>query len=354
LDYYDTLGIGRSADDLAIRRAFRKLALKFHPEMNKDEAAAAEFNRLCESYDVLSDPRRKGCYDLYGERGLKDGMPDGQGGIKAGVLYHFDPELSSQQVFSRFFGTANPYEALNAISVQFEAMAATEHPVVGKNKVYTVEMTLEEIYHGCLKKVSHKRKVLLESGEYIEEPRFLTIDVKPGLPSGTRFVFEGEGNKTPKKDPGPVVFVLKPAPHKLFQRRGADLVRKVTLPLYQALCGAAIEIPTLDNRTLTVPIADIVKPGFKTVVVGEGMPRPSGGKGDLILEVELLFPTGLNETQKMLIRSAFFLPAMPTEEQSKAVRDYEKVFTSIKTGWSKNVPKACPAAPSDPDPHQQI
>ena len=59
------------------------------------------------------------------------------------------------------------------------------------NMQYTVEMTLEEIYHGCLKKVSHKRKVLLESGEYIEEPRFLTIDVKPGLPSGTRFVFEG-------------------------------------------------------------------------------------------------------------------------------------------------------------------
>jgi DnaJ-class molecular chaperone len=213
LDYYDVLGLTRDADNLAIRRAFRKLALHFHPEINKDESAAQEFNRMCEAYDVLSNPRRKGFYDLYGEDALKDGVPEGQGdgnlkglfglapqhhvtlqillspGLK-GSLYHFDPELTPEQVFSRFFGTANPYEALDAISSQFEAMTVAEQPMVGRNKVYTVELSLEEIFHGCLKKVSHKRKILHDNGEYTEELRFLTIDVKPGLPSGTRFLFE--------------------------------------------------------------------------------------------------------------------------------------------------------------------
>lgn len=339
LDAYETLGLTRNADDLDIRRAYRRLALKFHPEINKEDEAKEEFNRVCESYDILSDPKRKGFFDLYGEEGLKDGISDGQGGMKGGI-YHFDPEVTPGQVFARFFGTANPYEALDAISAQFEAMTTQEPPRTGKNKVYTVELTLEEIYHGCLKKVSHKRKILLENGEYTEEQRFLTIDVKPGLPSGTRFVFEGEGNKTPKKEPGPVVFVLKPLPHKRFARRGADLVHKVTMPLYQALCGTAIEVATLDNRTLSVPIADIVTPGYSTTVIGEGMPKPTGGKGNLVLDVELLFPQAISETQKMLLRSSFFLPAQLSDKQSAAVHTFEKAFKHTQEGWATAIPKA--------------
>ncbi len=78
--------------------------------------------------------KRKGTYDLYGEDGLKDGVMDAQGNVKAG-MYTFDPELTPHQVFSRFFGTENPYEALDAISAQFEAMTMSEQPKVGKNKV---------------------------------------------------------------------------------------------------------------------------------------------------------------------------------------------------------------------------
>jgi len=342
LDYYDALGLTRSADDIAIRRAYRRLALQFHPDMNKEEGAATEFNRVCEAYDILSDAKRKGTYDLYGEEGLKDGVTDSQGGLKGG-LYTFDPEVTPNLVFTRFFGCSNPYQALDAISAQFEALSTTEAPKLGKSKVHLVELTLEEIFHGCLKKVTHKRKVLLESGEYIEEPRSLVIDVKPGLPSGTRFVFEGEGNKTFKKDPGPVVFVLKPLPHPLFQRRGVDLVHKVVLPLYQALSGTSIDIPTLDNRKLSVPVADMVKPGYSTVVIGEGMPKPGlpGSKGNLIIEVELLFPTGLSEVQKMLIKAAFFLPSghASNEVQSRALREFEAVFKNPQFGWAGLIPK---------------
>lgn len=148
-----------------------------------------------------------------------------------------------------------------------------------------------------------------------------------------------EGNKTPTKEPGPVVFVLKPLPHTRFQRRGCDLVHKVTLPLYQALCGTYVEIPTLDNRKLSVPVADIVRPGYRTIVQGEGMPKPGGGKGDLVVEVELLFPMGLTETQKMLLKSAFFLPQQPDATQAKALQDFEKAFKDPLTGWASGIPK---------------
>ncbi|KAF5832029.1 radial spoke protein 16 [Dunaliella salina] len=338
LDYYECLGLTRNADVLEIRRTFRRLALKYHPDCNKDVDSKEEFARICEAYDVLSDPKRKGFYDLYGEHGLKDGEMDAQGGLKGGI-YQFDPELGPHQVFARFFGTSNPYEALDAISAQFEAMTTQDPPKKGKNKVYTVELTLEEIYFGCLKKVTHKRKVLHENGECTEEQRTLTIDVKSGLPSGTRFVFEGEGNKVPKKEPGFVVFVLKPLPHDRFLRRGSDLVHKLTLPLYQALIGTSVDVQTLDHRTLSIPIADVVTPGYKRVVPGEGMPKPTGGKGDLILEVELLFPTHITETQKMLIKSAFFLPGAPSKEQHKALRQYEQAFKDPLHGWATNLPK---------------
>ena len=92
-------------------------------------------------------------------------------------------------------------------------------------------------------------------------------------------------------------------------------------------------------RLLSIPIADIVTPGFTQLVPGEGMPKPGGGKGNLLLDVQLLFPQSLTETQKMLIRSAFFLPPAPTKEQIKALRSFESAFKDPLNGWAKNLLK---------------
>lgn len=97
-----------------------------------------------------------------------------------------------------------------------------------------------------------------------------------------------------------------------------------------------------------MPIADVVTPGYTQTVPGEGMPKPAGGKGNLILEVDLLFPTSITEAQKMLIRSAFFLPPVPTKEQAKALREFETAFKDPLKGWATGLPKdeaAVPAAP---------
>lgn len=311
LDYHDALGLTKNADDIEIKRCFRRLALKYHPDINKSEETQAEFSRICEAYYVLSDR-----------------TPNGP-------AVAFDLVNGPLQVFMRFFGTNNPFEALNSISNQFEAMTTEPKPQMGKQKVCMIELSLEEIYHGCLKKVSHSRKILSIDGSIEEQMRELTIDVKPGLPDGTRFVFEGEGNQTPTKEAGQVVFVLQSKAHPTFVRSGpADLVHKVTLPLYQALVGTGVEVKMLDGRVLHVPITEIVTPGYSLTVPGEGMPRPGSGKGTLVLNIDLLFPAAVSETQKMLIRSAFFLPSKLSSEQTKAITAFEKAFKDERHGWS--------------------
>ena len=264
-------------------------------------------------------------------------MPDASGAPHP--VYTFDAATTPFEVFARFFGTTNPFEALNAISAQFTAMTKSEKLKVGKQKSHTLELPLEEIFHGAIKQVAHTRKTLTAGGDVVEEARTLTIDVKAGLPDGTTFVFEGEGHRTPMNAPGAVVFVLKGKGHKVFSRRGAsDLVHKATLPLYQALCGTALSIPTLDGRTLKVPVTGVTTPGRVITVPGEGMPAAGGGRGDLVIELGILFPDTVNDTQKMLIRSAFFLPPKPSKEQSAAVHAYEVKFKDATSGWSTNVP----------------
>lgn len=136
-----------------------------------------------------------------------------------------------------------------------------------------------------------------------------------------------------------MVFVLKPKPHPRFSRRGADLVHKVVMPLHQALIGTSVQVKMLDERTLSVPISDIMTPGSVVTVPNEGMAKPGGGKGNLILEIELLFPTHLSQAQKMLLKSAFYLPPVQNEEQKAAVRAFEAAFTHELKGWATVYPK---------------
>lgn len=133
---------------------------------------------------------------------------------------------------------------------------------------------------------------------------------------------------------GPVVFSLKSSKHKVFRRKGNDLVHHAVLPLHQALCGTSLPIKTLDGRTLQVPISGVYTPGKTVKVPGEGMPKLGGGKGDLIVETELLFPATINDNQKMLLKAAFFLPHKLSKPQSDAVHGFEVAFKNAEHGWA--------------------
>eukprot|EP00951_Prasinocladus_malaysianus_P001307 scaffold8981_cov40-Prasinocladus_malaysianus.AAC.1 len=211
---------------------------------------------------VLSDPKLKGFYDLFGEDALKLGIPDNKGGTKGG-FYTFDPEVDPLEVFRKFFGTSNPYEALNDITATFESMTTQPKPNKGKKKTYPIQLTLEEIYHGVVKHVPHKRKLLVdEDGERVMKTETVefSIDVPAGTLNGTHFVFEGKGNETPDTMPGPVIYVLEAAKHDRFSRSGTDLVHHATIPIFHALAGTAYKLESLDGRLLTLPVTDIVTP----------------------------------------------------------------------------------------------
>lgn len=340
-DYYTDLGLTRSATDVDVKKAYRKLALKYHPDKDDTAHAATVFAGIAEAYDVLSNPRNKGFYDLYGEEGLKRGVTDGKGGRRGG-FYEFS--LAPVEVFNTFFGTDNPYRALSEIAEAFEAMTATPKLKTGKAKMLVVSATLEEIFHGKLKKVQHTRKIMTADNKVHSEERTLTVDIQAGVKTGTQFVFEGEGNQAPGMEPGPVIFTLHIENHPTFQRNGADLIYTAKLPLVHALCGTELSIQTLDQqaRTLVVPVSDIVKPGENLVVKGEGLPigdgtaNPDGTpvRGDLIVVFDLLFPQQLSDDQKMLLTSAFFLPSTQTKEQAAAVKTYRKSYMDTHKGWS--------------------
>ncbi|KAF8073188.1 DNAJB13 [Scenedesmus sp. PABB004] len=328
---------GRSADDVAIKKAFRRLALKHHPDADGSPEGAREFARICEAYDVLSCARTKGAYDLYGEAALKASADGG------GCGYTFDAAAGPGATFARFFGMSNPFEALNSLAAHFERLTTQAKPAPGKQLELDLPVPLEEIHAGCVKVVSHTRSVPGEGGAPAAQQRSLTVAVEPGLPDGTRYVFEGEGDAEPGgAPPGAVVVVLGSAPHPVFRRGvGADLVARVQLPLLQALAGGAVSITTLDGRVLRVPLEEVVTPGLSMRVAGEGMPIPGGGgaRGDLVLEFELRFPATLSQQQKALLRAALLLPARVSAAQAKALRAFEAAFTHPATGWSAGVLK---------------
>eukprot|EP01025_Chloroclados_australasicus_P019085 TRINITY_DN2026_c0_g2_i2.p1 TRINITY_DN2026_c0_g2~~TRINITY_DN2026_c0_g2_i2.p1 ORF type:complete len:359 (-),score=45.09 TRINITY_DN2026_c0_g2_i2:365-1441(-) len=339
IDYYEILGLTRNVTDVDLKRAFRSRALKYHPQVKQDKSLLQEFFRICEAYNVLSNPESKGFFDLYGEEALKEGINDGENGTRGG-FYKFNPQQDSYQVFTDFFGTSNPYEALNDISNDFEGLTQRVKPKLGKHKMYELEVTLEELFYGCLKRVHYTRRVKnQDSGLEEIQKKEATVNVQRGLPEGTRFEFEGEGNVLPGLTAGKVIFTLKMKPHHKFERQGDDIIYKPQIPLYSALVGGDIEVQTIDNRTLNVPITEIIIPGCKLEMKGEGMQRMEGGRGNLVVYPQLLFPTSLSEHQRMFIRAAFYLPPLLKPEQLKIIKTFETSFKDATNGWHQSYTK---------------
>ena len=361
VDYYDDLGLTRVASTTDIKRAYRKLSLKYHPDQDASPEASVAWMRVSEAYDVLSQPKLKGFFDLYGEEGLKDGVSDGRGGVKGG-FYTFSRDPIA--IFEEFFGTKNPFTALNNIQGAFQALTMKPELKPGKQKTYELPLTLEEIYFGCVKKVEFTRKTLVTPGsvpEIAETPVEFAVYVKPGTPDKTRFVFDESANVTPTTKQGPVVYVVKQLKHEKFQRRGADLIYPVSIPIHEALIGTTLTITKIDGTTLTIPFTKIIEPGTTKTIKGEGLPvmdtsadsgavatpeealargraAAAGPRGDMHIVFDIFFPTQLTETQKLLLKSAFYAPPKPIPEQDAAIKAYLHAYKDEVKGWANAYP----------------
>ena len=282
-DYYKVLGVSKSATDDELKKAYRKLALKYHPDKNKAPEAEEKFKSIGEAYNVLSDPKKRQIYDQYGEEGRGRKRPTGgMGGFSAGGMggmpggasysYHGDPRAT----FAQFFGTSDPFESffgggrggnfgggepmdigdilgglgggggghpgMNMMGGGHSGMprgrkqARTQDPAIERE----VGVTLEEIFTGVEKKMKISRKVYSEDNTVRSEEKVLKIQVKPGWKSGTKITFAKEGDQVPGKIPADITFIIRDKPHKVFTRDGHNLKYTYKIPLREALCGTIL------------------------------------------------------------------------------------------------------------------
>ncbi|XP_061577110.1 dnaJ homolog subfamily B member 1b [Cololabis saira] len=334
-DYYDILGIKKGASEDDIKKAYRKQALRFHPDKNKSAGAEDKFKEIAEAYDVLSDPKKKDIYDRFGEEGLKGGGPPGGGGCSTGGpgTFSYTFQGDPHAIFAEFFGGRNPFEqffgarnggmdedmdtndpfshfgmggsGMGGFPRTFNSGMGGHTSVVKKHQdppvVHDLRVSLEEVLNGCTKKMKISRRRLNPDGQTVRnEQKILEVQIRKGWKEGTKITFPKEGDETPRNIPADIVFVLKDKAHPVFKRNGSDVVYAAKVSLRDALCGCTVNAPTLDGRTVTVSTTDVVQPGMKRRISGEGLPYPKrpDRRGDLIVEYEVKFPDRLSQSAR--------------------------------------------------------
>merc|ERR1719158_108337 len=303
VDYYNVLELKSDADDAAIKKAYRKLAIQWHPSSNTDntntELVQEKFRNIGEAYAVLSDAKRRTIYDQYGENGLKEGLTTARGCKIVPWSYNVNPE----EQFSDFFGSVSPFaEFFGGDSGFVPLFPDADVKKAGKAAAQNINLycSLEELYLGCTKKEKVTVQKLQLDGKSTEpEDVVMTVDVQAGWREGTKITFQCKGDEAAGCATGDVVFVLKEKPHPRFTRDKNELIYTATIDLTAALCGTVVEVQTLDRRTISIPITNIVKNNEAKVVPNEGMPVVGKStRGNLLIKFDVQFPEMLSNAQK--------------------------------------------------------
>jgi len=344
-DYYQILGVKKDANDDELKKAYRKMALKFHPDKNKSAGAEEKFKDIAEAYEVLSNKDKRAVYDKYGEEGLKAGGGGGGSGTShAGPgTYTFTTSSGSNvdpfETFRHFFGDEDPFASFFGGSAgrangpsgpggrsrmfNFTTMPGGHSPMDIDDMGYGMSMgmpsgsrkrsdppitkdlqvSLEEVYSGATKRMKIKKQVY-SNNQYSTEEKVLSIDIKPGWKAGTKITFPKEGDQTPNNVPADIVFILKDKPHPKFKRDGSDIKYKANISLRDALTGGVINVPLIEGGHLQHRLQDVITPNTHKRLVGKGLPLPKepGARGDMILEFNIKFPEQLPDTTKRRLR----------------------------------------------------
>ncbi|KAF4315700.1 hypothetical protein BBO99_00009179 [Phytophthora kernoviae] len=282
-DYYEVLGVSRDASSAEIKRAFRKLSLKHHPDKNPgDENAAQKFAEVASAYDVLSDGEKKTKYDRYGEEGLSN-----QGG--GGGHDPFD-------IFSQFFGGGR--------------QRRENEPSRGPDVMMPLRVSLADLYNGKSLQFSIRREVrgeyYLRSGVEMADLNF-DIDLDKGTADGFEIELENYADEIPGQPAGHVRLQVLTAPHPLFTREGDHLWMDMDISLRESLVGFNKTFTHLDGRWVEVVRDEITPPRFVTVLKGEGMPKKDipSERGQLHIKFHVQFPETLSDEQKVGFRELF-------------------------------------------------
>jgi chaperone protein DnaJ len=346
--FYDILEVPPNATESELKSAYRKLALKYHPDKNPN--AGDRFKEISHAYEILSDSQKREIYDQYGEAGLQ-----GDAGMGGG--------MSPEDIFAQFFGGAGMFGG---------AGGGRRGPRKCEDMPFNLSVSLEELYKGKTSKLQVTRNIICQKcsgkggsqvkscsgcdgkgirivvrqlgpllqqmqqtcpecngeGEIIREKdkcvschgkkvvkdkSVIEVTIEPGTPAGHEIKFDGMADQAPGLQHGDIIVTITEKPHSLFKRQGSDLLCKLTIDLVTSLAGGEISIPHLDDRVLKTEIypGQVIKPEELRVIMGEGMPqfRRSFAKGDLYIQFEVKFPVRDWADEKVIAKLKEILPA---------------------------------------------
>ncbi|CAG8506202.1 2091_t:CDS:2 [Acaulospora morrowiae] len=334
-DYYEILGVSRSATSREIKKKYKQLSKKYHPDKNPgDKEAEQKFVQLAQAYEVLSDEEKRAIYDKYGEEGLKQGA--------GGQEFH-----SPFDIFAQFFGGSGHFgrqqterQGPNVVmelevdlkelylgtqlEVDVSKQVICEHcrgsgakspddvetcSTCSGNGVKVVKQMLGpgifQQYHSTCEKCGGKGKIVKTkcpvcNGKKVRRANEqLTVAVEAGMVDGGTVTFEKEGDEAPDIIPGDIIFKVYTLPHPTFVRKGDDLYTKKTISLIDALTGFEKNFTHLDGRTIILKRDQVTQPGFIEVIKSEGMPQyRTKHKGDLYVEYNVVFPVVIDDETK--------------------------------------------------------
>ena len=288
-DYYQLLGIKKDASAGEIKKAYRKLAMKYHPDHTKgDKAAEEKFKKISEAYAVLSDKEKRKEYDTFGAEGFRQrfSQEDIFRGFDFGDVFREFGFGGGRGGGMRFnFGGGSPFGS------QARQQQAR---MKGSDLVYELPLTLKEVANGTSKTVS------LQHQGYSEK---VTVKIPKGLISGKKLRLAGKGSPSPLGGPPGDLFIrAKVLNDPLYQVEKYDLHMNQELKLSEAVLGTHISVPTLDDKQLSLKIPPGTKPGTKMRMSGHGLPHMKGNKkGDLYVKIQVKLPRQLTDEQKKLI-----------------------------------------------------
>ena len=308
-DYYDVLGVSKSATADEIRRAHRKLVRQHHPDVNKDNKAAEEkFKEVQEAYDVLSDEQKRKDYDQFGHAGPNGGDPfagfhrsagGGRGAWGAGgaSVQDFDPKDFSNSgdfgdIFEQFFGRGAGGARTQPRGGRTRARAEPVAPARGADIEHAVTLNFDQAARGVTLPLQINRDGRLE-----------TIDIKipAGVKDGSKVRLKGKGQHVHGGEAGDLYIVTSVRPHEQFRRDELDILVDVPISVYDAMLGTKANVQTLDGPvTITIPPG--TSSGAKLRIKGRGVFR-GDEKGDQLCVIKIIVPKDLDDQDKELVRT---------------------------------------------------